>query len=239
MDDHDLARLAASPLFAGADLPELGSFFRRQKTRIQVFGPGSVVLLAGCAYEELRIVLEGRAEAEMASGGGRSVVVEEFSPPDAIATAVLFSPGHILPVSVLARTELRLAGLPRPVLLAAASAFPSVLEALLGDMGGRLALLAEKYRAVSFTTLRERLADWLLRKAGRHPSSQKGGKAMLSLHLPDSKERLSASFGVARPSLSREFAWLEEKGLIVMRGRDIDILDEAGLEKIRASGAEG
>jgi CRP-like cAMP-binding protein len=233
MDDRDLARLASSPLFAGTEVVDLAAFLAQRRVQVQSFAPGAVVLLSGCGYEDLRVLLEGQAEAEMASGGGRTLVVETFSPPEAIATAVLFSPDPILPVTVIAKTELRLASIPKAVLLAAAAAFPPVLAALLGDMGRRLAVLAEKYRAVSFTTLRERLADWLLRQAGRYPPLVAGGPSRLALRLPESKERLSASFGVARPSLSREFAWFEDRGLIAMRGRDIDILDEAALERIR------
>lgn len=202
--------------------------------RVQTFRAGSIVLLAGCAYKELRVILEGQAEAEMAGPGGRTTIVERFSAPEAVAAAVLFSPEPILPVSILARTELRLASIPREVLLAAAAALPPVLEALLADMGSRLALMADKYRSLSFETLRERLADWLLRRAGRsHP-----GPGGLQVTLPESKERLSASFGVARPSLSREFSWLEDHGLIRVKGRDIEILDEKGLETLRAGRGE-
>jgi CRP-like cAMP-binding protein len=233
MEARDLALLGASALFSGVDVRDLGSFMNGPGIRVQSFGAGSVVLLAGCAYRELRIILEGEAEAEMAGTGGRSTIVERFSASEAVAAAVLFSPEPVLPVSVIARTDLRLVSIPRKALLAAAAALPPVLEALLADMGSRLAIMADKYRALSFETLRERLADWLLRRAGR-PAD--GGGLLVT--LPESKERLSAGFGVARPSLSREFSWLEDHGLIRVRGRAIDILDEAGLEALRSGRGE-
>lgn len=239
MDDRDIARLGASSLFSGVDVLELAGFLANSPWSVREYAAKTVVLLAGCAYDELRIVLDGEAEAEMAGAGGRSTIVESFAPQEAIATAVLFSPDPILPVTVLARSDLRVACLPRKTLLSLAAAFPPVLEALLSDMGGRLALLADKYRALSFETLRERLADWLLRRAGRYPEAGgPGGDGYqlsgLAVRLPESKERLSAAFGVARPSLSREFAWLEDHGLIEMRGRVIRIVDEGGMEALRA-----
>lgn len=67
-------------------------------------------------------------------------------------------------------------------LIDGAGAFPAVLGTLLADMGGRLALLAEKYRALSVETPRERLADWLPRKSGRTGLG-------LWLLLPETKEK--------------------------------------------------
>jgi CRP-like cAMP-binding protein len=121
---------------------------------------------------------------------------------------------------------LRLVVIPRAALLSLSATFPPLLEALLSDMGGRLAFLADKYRSLSFATLRERLADWLLRGAQR-----RGGR--LEVRLETSKERLASVFGVARPSLSREFGQLEERGLVEVKGRTILILDEAGLMALR------
>lgn len=223
MDDRDIALLAASPLFSGADLLELGSYLRAAPVSVRAYPPESVILLAGSAYEELRVLLEGEASAEMTDGEGRTVVVETLKAPDAVATAVLFAPERRLPVTVAARGGVRLASIPRGVLLGAAARFPPVLEALLLDMGSRLAFLAAKYRSASFATLAERLADWLLERASRDGS---GG---LSVTLPDTKERLAAALGVARPSLSRELARMEDRGLVAVRGRVIEILDARGL----------
>jgi len=225
MDDRDIALLAASPLFAGADLLELGSYLRTAPVSVRSYPPGSTILLAGSAYEELRVILAGEASAEMADGEGRAVVVETLKAPDAVATAVLFAPERRLPVSVSARSEARLASIPRGVLLGAAARFPSVLEALLLDMGSRLAFLAAKYRSASFATLGERLADWLLERAERD------GSGLLSVTLPETKERLAAALGVARPSLSRELSRMEDRGLLAVRGRRIEILDERGLRR--------
>jgi CRP-like cAMP-binding protein len=226
VDLHDIATLASSPLFSGIAVGRLGSALASLPLRVQSFEAGRVVLLAGCAYEDLRVLLEGDASAEMTSGEGKTIIVETLRAPDAIATAVLFSPSRRLPVTLVATTKLRLVVIPRAALLSLSATFPPLLEALLSDMGGRLAFLADKYRSLSFATLRERLADWLLRGAQR-----RGGR--LEVRLETSKERLASVFGVARPSLSREFGQLEERGLVEVKGRTILILDEAGLMALR------
>ncbi len=226
MDARDIAILASSKLFSGIDIIALGSVLSRSPARVQDFQQGRLVLLAGCAYDDLRVILEGQAAAEMTSAEGKTIVVETLGPTDPIATAVLFSPNRRLPVTLIAQSPLRLAVIPRAFLLDLSGRFPALLEALLMDMGRRVAFLADKYRNLSFATLRERLADWLLRSAAR-------GSEGLEVRLESSKERLAAVFGVARPSLSRELGELEQRGLIAMKGRNIRILDEAGLQALR------
>lgn len=226
MEDRDLALLCTCPLFSALDPRELGAFLARRRVPVTRHPAGSVVLLAGCRYEALRIILEGEAGAEMSGGEGRSVLVEQLRAPQAVATAVLFSPNRALPVSLVASRELRLASIAREDLLAAAGAFPPLLRALLEDMGGRLAFMADKVRALSFSGLRGRLADWLLSRA-----RTEGGETVVRLET--SKERLSAVFGVQRPSLSREFSELAAMGLVSVEGRLVRILDQAGLEALR------
>jgi len=231
MDDRDLARLASCPLFAGIDPRELAAALAKLPHRAADIAQGNVALLAGCAYEDLRILLSGELSAEMTTEEGRTVVVESFHAPEAVATAVLFAPGRALPVTVVARSACRLAIIPRETLLSLSARFPPLLEALLTDMGARLSSLAEKLRALQFATLRERLADWLLRRASLAAPPPSGGHRLVRLEA--SKERLATLFGVARPSLSRELGELERRGLVEVRGRTIAILDPAGLAKLK------
>ncbi len=226
IEKRDIAILATSPLFAGVEVTELAQALVPSPVQVHTFGAGRVVLLAGCAYADLRIVLEGECTAEMTSGEGKTVIIETLGAGAAVATAVLFSPNRRLPVTLVAKSELRLASVPKDFFLRLCGRFPPLLASLLDDMGNRVAFLTDKYRSLSFASLRERIADWLLRSAERRPEG-------LEVRLATSKERLAAVFGVARPSLSRELGELVSRGLIEMRGRRIKILDEAGLMALR------
>ncbi len=239
MESRDLALLASAPLFSSIDVRELSLALTSLPHRIQSFDAGAVLLFAGSAYTELLVLLEGEVGAEMTNDEGKSFLVETIAAPGAVATAVLFAPGAILPVTVVARKAGRLVAIPRSSLLSLCTRFLPLLEALLSDMGGRLASLAEKLRAIQFASLRERLADWILRRLGlaRASGAQAGGQglgAISTIHLEASKERLASLFGVARPSLSRELGELERRGLIRVQGRSIEILDEPGLRSLRS-----
>lgn len=226
MDGHDLARLCTCPLFSRLEPPELERSLQGMPHEVRAYPEGAAILLGGCRYDALRILLTGRASAFMTSEEGKTVLVESFRAPEAIAAGILFSPDAVLPVTVQAGEECRVASLPRDVVLRLCMTFRPTLEALLADVGARVGFLAERHRSLQFATLRERLADWLLRRRELSGSDR--------IHLESSKERLAELFGVARPSLSRELIALRGMGCIAFGGRVIDILDVVALQRLRA-----
>jgi CRP-like cAMP-binding protein len=216
MHDRDLAVLATSPLFSGVALEELGRLLEGARLALREFGEGSVLLLAGCTYDSLWILLSGSVSAEMMSVSGRTIRIESLRAPDALASAILFAPENSLPVTVRALEETRALAIPRETIIGLCQKNRAFLLNFLADSGQRIAALSERFRLMQFATLRERLADWLLRQSLRSGSSE--------VTLPSSKERLAETFGVTRPSLSRELGAMARDGLISVEGRTIGIL---------------
>jgi len=230
--ERELARLLSCPLFRGVELRDAAEALVALPHGLHRWSAGSVLLPEGSSYDELIVLLEGEAAAEMTNDEGKSVLVETMRAPEAVATAVLFAPRPLLPVAVIARTELLAALIPRGSLLTLCARFRPVLENVLADMGARLSALAEKLRALQFATLSERLADWLVNRASLSRPAEPG--ATIVVRLDASKERLASLFGVARPSLSRVLGSMESSGLIRVRGRDIEILDLPRLKILRS-----
>ncbi len=226
MDDRDIARLSACRLFSGVGPAELKKSLQASGLSVRQFEEGAVIVTVGSICSSLMVVLEGEARAEMTNDEGKTFAVETLRAGEAVATAILFSPRRIMPVTLVAAKRTSLAILGREALIQICLGHRHILEALLGDMGSRLSFLAERLRAMQFATLRERLADWLLRRSELADSPL--------IHLETSKERLAELFGVARPSLSRELGEMEKRGYIAMGGRDIRILDREGLRSLRS-----
>ncbi len=224
MDDRDIARLSTCALFSGVDVAELKKSLAVGGFSVRNFGEDAVIAVAGSVCSSLMVVLEGEARAQMTNDEGKTFTVEILRAKEAVATAILFSERRIMPVTLVATRKTSLAILERDALLSLCIAHRAILEALLSDMGGRLAFLAEKLGAMQFATLRERLADWLLRR------SQLADSPVVRLEA--SKERLAELFGVARPSLSRVLGEMEKLGLIAVNRREIKILDRVGLRDL-------
>jgi CRP-like cAMP-binding protein len=225
MEQRDVARLAACMIFKGLDPRDLERSLTGLPHSTRSFESGTVVLLAGCRYAALHVLLEGKAFAEMTSDEGKVVTVESFEAGEALASGILFTPGQVLPVSVETKTPCRFAILPRETLLSLCMQHRSVLEAVLGETGARINSLTEKLKAAQFAGLREKLADWLLRRM------ELSGSQVIRLEA--TRERMAELFGVARPSLSRELGFLQRAGIVHLEGRTIRILDEQALRRLK------
>lgn len=225
MDVRDLALLAGCSLFSGIEPAQLAENLAGRKVSFLHFNTNESILLAGCKYSSIFVLIQGEAWAEMISDEGKIVRVESFKAPEAFATAILFSPDQVLPVSVFAKTDCRVAVLGKDTLIAIAMLHQPVMEALLAETGAKLQFLTEKLRSAQFGTLREKLADWLIRRF------ELSGSATITTEA--NRERLAELFGVARPSLSRELGNLAKKNIIAFEGRQIIILDIKALKRLR------
>ena len=193
----------------------------------QEFAEKSVVLLAGCKYTSLYILIEGEAYAEMTSDEGKVVRVESFKSRGGPRLGHPFHAEQALPVSVEANTDCRFVIIPKDGVLRLCMRHQQLLEALLGEIGKRVDTLTEKLKAAQFITLKEKIADWLLRRY------ELSGSRLV--HLEASRERMAELFGVARPSLSRELGALSRAGMLKLSGRDIEVLDPVALRRLRNS----
>ena len=215
MHKHDLAVLATCPLFKGVPVGELATLLGPASPTVRDFGRGSILLLAGCSYTSLWVLLEGSVSAEMMGVSGKTVRIELISAPEPLASAMLFAPENNLPVTVRAFEDSRALTLPRETVIGLCQKNRAFLLNYLADSGSRIAAFSERFRLLQFATLRERLADWILRQAMRA-----GGREFT---LPSSKEKLAEVFGVTRPSLSRELSAMARDGLVSVDGRRIAV----------------
>jgi len=101
---------------------------------------------------------------------------------------------------------------------------PEVALKVLQVVGGRLRRLVGIIEELSFTTVRHRLISWLLREA-----KTQGDRGLVVLLSP-SQQELASQIGTVRELISRNLARLQAQGLIRINGREVTILDEAGLK---------
>lgn len=240
MHSSDIARLGTAALFKATDIERLAELFRTARWQELRFQKGQLILLQGCIYTSLHILIEGNAWAEMSDEEGHCIRVETFSPVEALATAVLFSTRPVLPVTVGAQTDCRIIAFPKSEILNFCMKEPSILEACLADAGSRIQFLSERLQMMEFATLRERIVHWLIKQAYKSQGSlanfNVGGPAnpkRVDVRIEPSFEKLADVMGVARPSLSRELGNMRREGLIQVSGRTITVFDIEELKSVR------
>jgi CRP-like cAMP-binding protein len=223
MDPALLARLTSCPLFRNAEARRLEQDMEASSFSITVHNREELLFVRGHRLEELLVILSGRLRGVIDDPEGHTMTVETLRAPEAIATAIMFAPKPYLPVTLYTVTDVELFRMPRDSFLEICRHHPTVLRGLLADMGARTAFLANRMRFAVFTTIRQKLASYLIEQSEREP-----GRRAISV----SKKDLAELFGVNRPSLSRVFAQLCAEGVLSPEGRAMRIEDRRRLERI-------
>lgn len=224
MDIEHIPQLMSCHLFEGITRQEIRELLEPRRCQLKEYHEGAMVAFRGDSYTSLWIVLQGRLAAEFQDYRGRVLRVESLSEGDPIAAAILFAPETNFPVTLIAETDVRLCVIPRREVLRIMQTSEQFLLNYLRDNGSKIAFLAEKLRLVQFSTIREKIASYLLDLAEKQATDS----PVLSI----SKEELSEIFGVSRPSLSREFSRLVEEEIISRDGRQVHIMQRETLETI-------
>lgn len=224
LQENHLKALIACRLFDGMQRSEVENLLSGEQCHLSYYNPGALIAFRGDVYTHLWILVQGRVAAEFQDFGGKVLKVETLKDSEPIASSILFAPENHLPVNLSAETEVVICSIPRPQVIRVLQRNERFLTNFLRDTGLRLTILAEKLRLVQFTTIKEKIASYLLDQA----TTQGTDSPLLSL----TKETLAEVFGVTRPSLSREFSQLCASGILSQAGRQIHILKREELEAI-------
>jgi CRP-like cAMP-binding protein len=169
------------------------------------------------------VVLEGSVKGEMVDHSGRVVKIEDIAAPRPIAPAFLFGQNNKLPVDVVANDVVKVAIIPRASMIGIMQASSQVLTNYLDMMSNRATFLSNKLYFLSFRSIKEKLAHYLL-------DLSKGNLRTFS--LPMGQQELADYFGVTRSSLARVFAELEKEELVTFDRRKVTIVSRDGLAKL-------
>jgi CRP/FNR family cyclic AMP-dependent transcriptional regulator len=94
-------------------------------------------------------------------------------------------------------------------------------------VGARLRRLVGIIEELSFTTVRHRLAAFLVRLAAREGRANAG---VTTITLPDNNQEIASQIGTVRELVSRNFSRLQAEGLIEIDGRMLTIGNLKALE---------
>jgi len=91
----------------------------------------------------------------------------------------------------------------------------------------RAQFLSQKLHFLSFKTIREKVAHFLL---------QTTGEKYHSFELRNTQQQLADLFGVTRPSLARVFGEMQKEGLIKIEKKTITLLNKKVLNELLKNG---
>ena len=210
--------LVNNPLFRGitperlfADLEEISFHTRSYKK-------GEILAQQGAVCNRLVILTKGSVRGEMIDYSGRLIKVEDIAAPRAIAPLFLFGEENRYPVEVTANEPTEVIELPKSSVLSLFRKNEQFLENYMNLSANYARTLSDKLFFMSFKTIRQKLASYLLRLYKQQQQTH--------ITLDRSQQELSDYFGVSRPSLARELAHMQEDGLLIADRKHITILQK-------------
>ena len=216
--------LVNNPLFRGitperlfADLEEISFHTRSYKK-------GEILAQQGAVCNRLVILTKGSVRGEMIDYSGRPIKVEDIAAPRAIAPLFLFGEENRYPVEVTANEPTEVIELPKSSVLSLFRKNEQFLENYMNLSANYARTLSDKLFFMSFKTIRQKLASYLLRLYKQQQQTH--------ITLDRSQQELSDYFGVSRPSLARELAHMQEDGLLIADRKHITILQKEQLVRL-------
>ncbi len=216
--------LAKVPIFSGLAEGELS--FLAQKAVPRHYSTGECVFSEGAPCAGLYVVESGHVRIFKSSANGREQVLSIDGPGSSIAEFPVFDGGNY-PASVTAIDDATLLFVSKQDFQALCLAHPQVALKVLRVVGARLRRLIGIIEELSFTTVRHRLASFLLRLA---QTQGKRTAAGVEFTLSVSNQELASQIGTVRELVSRNLSRLQSEGMLNIDGRTVTICNLKALE---------
>src|SRR5215471_1317250 len=216
--------LSKVPIFSGLSASEMEFIASRAIPR--KYSRGQIVFSEGDSCSGLYVVAAGHVRIYKTSSSGREQVLSIDGPGSSVAELPVFDGGNY-PASVSTVDEATLLFISKQDFQELCLAHPQVALKVLRVVGARLRRLVGIIEELSFTTVRHRLAAFLLRLANREDVRKSDGIEIL---LPASNQEFAAQIGTVRELVSRNLSRLQAEGIIEVDGRNVLIRDLKALE---------
>ncbi len=211
--------LGQIPLFASLSPPELEAL--AQRTLERRFVPGEVLFHEGDPCGAFYVLGKGRVKIFKTSSSGREIMLAVESAPSSVAEVPLFDGGPY-PATVSAVDNVVSYLISPHDFRQICRQHPEVALKLLAVVGGRLRQLVGIVEAVSFGSVRQRLARALLDFA------QQAGEP--SYPIPATHQELASRLGTVREVVSRNLSRFQAEGFLRIDKKAFHILDSEALE---------
>ena len=209
-----------------AELTPAQLSFLTQRVVPKQFDPGELIFSEGDPCLGMYIVERGHIRIFKSSPGGREQVLSIDGPGSSVAELPVFDGGPY-PASGSAVDAAHVLLVRKQDFHALCLQHPEVALKVLRVVGMRLRRLVGIIEELSFTTVRRRLASFLVRLAQREGAKSPQG---IEVTLPASNQELAAQIGTVRELVSRNLSRFQHEGLLKVDGRSVVVRDLAGLE---------
>jgi CRP-like cAMP-binding protein len=215
--------LTGAMIFRGMDGNSIESLFQKKIYRLKKYEKGETIAQSHEECDRLMIVIRGSVRGEMTDFSGKTIKIEDIGVPRPLAAGFIFGSNNRFPVDIIANESSELLIIPKETLVVMMQQNNRVLKNYLDAISSRTQFLSNRIRFLSFKTIREKIAHYILSRTGEGRDT---------IVLPQSQTNLADFFGVTRPSLARALHELEKEGVIRVERREITLLNKKKLNNL-------
>lgn len=217
------SELARTNIFNGLKEESIEELLHDKPFRLKEYNKDEYIAHHNEICSNMLILVRGSVRGEMSDFSGKRLKIEDIIAPRPLAAAFIFGSNNRFPVDIIANEPATLLVIPRDVLIFLLQHSQVVLKNYLNAISSRTQFLSNKIRFLSFKTIREKIANYILTNIPPDTSKFK---------FRQTQAELADFFGVTRPSLARALAKMEDEGLLRAERREITILDKEKLDKL-------
>ncbi|MGE5644620.1 MAG: Crp/Fnr family transcriptional regulator [Acidobacteriota bacterium] len=215
-----IAALSQIALFATLSESEFQAL--AQKAVEKRFDAGEMLFWEGEPCAGIYLIIEGSVKFFRTSSGGREVMLSIETAPATVAELPLFD-GGAYPASVRAVEPVLTLFINKNDFQQFCRQNPDVALKILAVVGGRLRHLVGLVESMTFGSVTQRVARMLLDASAAAGSD--------TFDLTATHQELASRLGTVREVISRNLSRFRAQGLISIQGRQVQILNRAGLQQ--------
>ncbi|RUO99718.1 MAG: Crp/Fnr family transcriptional regulator [Hyphomicrobium sp.] len=208
--------LARTPLFGSLD--ESSRKAVANELREAAYEPGQIIFSRGQTGSELHIVTKGRVRLSVLTSDGRELSFAHVEAPSIFGELAVFD-GRPRSADATAVNKVETLMLSKASFVRLLGTQPSVGEAAVRFLAGRLRDADEQLEAIALHPIEARLARFFL--AAVRQKDPAGKAETVSLPLPISQSELALLVGASRPKVNAALGMLESEGAIERRGQQV------------------
>ncbi|PPC98911.1 MAG: Crp/Fnr family transcriptional regulator [Hyphomicrobium sp.] len=206
--------LARAPLFGTLD--DTARKAVAEEMREGTYEQGQAIFARGDQGTDMHVVVRGRVKLSVLTSEGRELSFAHVEPPSIFGEIAIFD-GRPRSADATAVTKVLTLMLSKAAFTRLLAAQPSVAEAAIRFLSGRLRSADEQLEAIALHPIEARLARFFL--AAARQKDPNGNVAKVTLPLPISQTELALLIGASRPKVNAALALLEAEGAIERRGQ--------------------
>jgi CRP/FNR family transcriptional regulator, dissimilatory nitrate respiration regulator len=217
------AQLTLTNVFSGLGEEEIAGMFADKPYRLKEYRKDEYIAYSHDVCRDMLLVVKGSVRGEMTDFSGKKLKIEDIVAPRPLAAAFIFGRTNRYPVDIIANELSVVMIIPRDVLIFLLQYSQVILNNYLNTISSRTQFLSNKIRFLSFKTIKEKIAFYILSHIG---------KDARSIVINQTQSELADFFGVTRPSLARALAEMEEEGFLISERKQITILNREKMNKL-------